>query len=300
MQNKLNQPHPFRSAKSVRRFGRQGRTKASLFQLNAAYFDANSNPPSTHGSPALQPSNTANPVDPDYDEGYSGSPRKASKRRLGDGSSKYQANKIAEEKPITTTGLDRWKRTFGIVRSSVTCLDEIEPSPGRDRASSEEFKEPIKSQAASVNDDDDSSDSEEAMIHAGRRDVRSSWGVFYPESTFRVVWELVGLLFLLIQALTTPFIIAFPITTDAAWDVFEVILDCFFMVDIGTSACVTLVVVCFNTGFYREGKLVMRRAEIAWNYLGSWLLLDLTATFPYTWVFNGCVGDNCSSVQKLC
>lgn len=53
---------------------------------------------------------------------------------------------------------------------------------------------------------------------------------------------------------------------------------------------------CFNTGFYREGDLVMQRGEIALNYLGSWFLLDLIATFPYNWVLNGCLGDSCASV----
>ena len=54
----------------------------------------------------------------------------------------------------------------------------------------------------------------------------------------------------------------------------------------------------FNTGFYREGAIVMTRTEIALDYLKSWLLLDLLASFPYSWVLDGCVGDGCNQVAE--
>lgn len=46
------------------------------------------------------------------------------------------------------------------------------------------------------------------------------------------------------------------------------------------------VVITFNTGFYRKGVVVMQRREIMRNYLKTWFVLDLLASFPYNWVFN--------------
>ena len=42
----------------------------------------------------------------------------------------------------------------------------------------------------------------------------------------------------------------------------------------------------FNTGFYRKGVVVMKRREIILNYLKTWFLLDLLASFPYSWFIN--------------
>lgn len=53
-------------------------------------------------------------------------------------------------------------------------------------------------------------------------------------------------------------------------------MDVSFMIDI---------VVTFNTGFYRKGYLVMKRKDIIKNYLKTWFILDLLASFPYSWVF---------------
>jgi len=45
-------------------------------------------------------------------------------------------------------------------------------------------------------------------------------------------------------------------------------------------------VITFNTGFYRKGVVVMQRREIMCNYLKTWFVLDLLASFPYHWVIN--------------
>jgi len=58
--------------------------------------------------------------------------------------------------------------------------------------------------------------------------------------------------------------------------VFETIIDVSFMID---------VIVTFNTGFYKKGYLVMKRKEIIKNYIKTWFILDILASFPYSWVF---------------
>lgn len=55
-------------------------------------------------------------------------------------------------------------------------------------------------------------------------------------------------------------------------------MDSCFMLDI---------VVTFNTGFYKKGYLVMKRKDIIFNYIKTWFILDLLASFPYSWVMEG-------------
>lgn len=45
------------------------------------------------------------------------------------------------------------------------------------------------------------------------------------------------------------------------------------------------IVVSFNTGFYKKGYLVLKRKQIVLNYLKTWFLIDLIASFPYSWFF---------------
>lgn len=40
----------------------------------------------------------------------------------------------------------------------------------------------------------------------------------------------------------------------------------------------------FNTGFYKRGNLIYNRTEICKNYIKSWFLIDLLASFPYNYV----------------
>lgn len=54
-------------------------------------------------------------------------------------------------------------------------------------------------------------------------------------------------------------------------------MDSCFMLDI---------VVTFNTGFYKKGYLVMKRKEIIINYIKTWFILDMLASFPYSWVMD--------------
>ena len=44
------------------------------------------------------------------------------------------------------------------------------------------------------------------------------------------------------------------------------------------------IVLAFNTGFYKKGYLVMKRREIVKNYLKTWFVLDILASFPYSWL----------------
>ena len=74
-----------------------------------------------------------------------------------------------------------------------------------------------------------------------------------------------------------PFRLCFNEEAAGGFKVFETIIDIIFLIDILFS---------FNTGFYKKGYLVMKRKEIVINYLKTWFLIDLVASFPYAWFFN--------------
>ena len=44
------------------------------------------------------------------------------------------------------------------------------------------------------------------------------------------------------------------------------------------------IVANFNTGFYKEGTLVMDRRDIVMSYLKTWFVPDLVSSFPFMWL----------------
>lgn len=77
------------------------------------------------------------------------------------------------------------------------------------------------------------------------------------------------------QAIVIPYRLCFEAEAEGYMVYVETTIDVCFMLDI---------LVQFNTGFYRQGKLINNRKEVVSNYLQSWFLIDLVASFPYNWV----------------
>ncbi len=129
-----------------------------------------------------------------------------------------------------------------------------------------------QSQASDADDDFD-----DRYIHliAAHSEINKAWGVIYPDATFKGVWDLFGLLFIIYQAILIPFRLCFNVDASGGILYLEDIMDITFMMDI---------IVTFNTGFYKKGYLVMKRKDIIKNYLKTWFWVDLIATFPYSWV----------------
>lgn len=102
--------------------------------------------------------------------------------------------------------------------------------------------------------------------------------VFHPESYLRMGWDVMMLLLITYQALTVPFYICFNEEYPLPMQDFEVLVNCLFFTDI---------LLCFNTGFYEKGSLVLKRRLIFKSYIKFWFWADLVATFPYTWLIEG-------------
>ena len=101
---------------------------------------------------------------------------------------------------------------------------------------------------------------------------RRFYEVWAPDSVFKSIWDVLGFIFIVYQSLLVPYRISFD--QEATGDIyyFELLQDVYFMTDI---------LVCFNTGAYIDGALVMRRKDSMLHYIKTWFLLDILASFPY-------------------
>jgi hypothetical protein len=81
------------------------------------------------------------------------------------------------------------------------------------------------------------------------------------------------------QAVAIPFKLCFDnsnsITDKSATYYIDMCIDIFFVLDM---------LFAFNTGFFKNGVLILNRKLIVVNYILSWFLIDLLATFPYVYV----------------
>lgn len=109
--------------------------------------------------------------------------------------------------------------------------------------------------------------------------------LFYPEGHFKMIWDVVITLALVVVCFKTPADIAFAIGT--SWnDMSNVVIDSLFMLDI---------LVIFNSAFYNANyDLIDKRNEIVQNYISGWFLIDLLAVIPIDVIV-----DAASSVNKL-
>ena len=122
-------------------------------------------------------------------------------------------------------------------------------------------------------------------------DSNRSRGVFRPDSNSHMLWDFFGFLVIFYQSIVVPYRICFDAPAEDGWYYLEFIMDVYFWSDIP---------VCFNTGIYIKGMLVMQRWKIIWNYLTGWFLLDVLASFPYALVIeNLIVQDSNSSLSSL-
>eukprot|EP00931_Biecheleriopsis_adriatica_P031469 TRINITY_DN18450_c0_g1_i2.p1 TRINITY_DN18450_c0_g1~~TRINITY_DN18450_c0_g1_i2.p1 ORF type:complete len:1235 (+),score=180.44 TRINITY_DN18450_c0_g1_i2:55-3705(+) len=90
-----------------------------------------------------------------------------------------------------------------------------------------------------------------------------------PHSWQRVIWDIFSIIVLAIDAFTLPVMLAWPSAEGAFAIRFKVSLlvsIVFWSLDI---------VVCFNTGFYSQGSLIVSRPRIAKRYLMTWFAFDI-------------------------
>ena len=111
-----------------------------------------------------------------------------------------------------------------------------------------------------------------------------------PRSPFRKTWDLFIITLVMYSAIAIPYYSAFS-TTEAGWQIgIDYTFDLLFVIDI---------VLNFFTAYYDKfGRLVANRQSIKHNYLRSWFVIDVLASFPFELAALA-VGDNLNNNSDI-
>mmetsp|Transcript_54758 Transcript_54758/g.127794 ORF Transcript_54758/g.127794 Transcript_54758/m.127794 type:complete len:761 (-) Transcript_54758:238-2520(-) len=99
-------------------------------------------------------------------------------------------------------------------------------------------------------------------------------GVVSPSGTYRMCWDLIGLLFILYDTIIIPLQVFEDLGRDSFTSTMDWVTLSFWTLDMFQS---------FFTGYFCEGVKVMDPRRIVCNYLKTWFILDLVVVGP-EWV----------------
>jgi CRP-like cAMP-binding protein len=102
--------------------------------------------------------------------------------------------------------------------------------------------------------------------------------VFMPESIFINFWNVIVSLLMIYTALIMPYRVSFIDTDDPNWEIVENVIDFLFFTDI---------LININLAYISEhdNTLIKSRKKIFFQYLKSWMIVDIIASFPQNLVF---------------
>jgi hypothetical protein len=120
----------------------------------------------------------------------------------------------------------------------------------------------------------DEEDLYEEQIIRLKNSEYNKW-ILHPESDIRTFIDGLSFVFLMIIAVYVPFMISFDVEPGINFQIFEVIMDIWFISEI---------VVNFFTGFYAKGSLIMNLNSIACNYVKGYLWIDCISSFPISFI----------------
>jgi hypothetical protein len=129
-----------------------------------------------------------------------------------------------------------------------------------------------------VDNYDDMQDEEEEEEFERENKVKNlhrSKYIIDPDNVFKTMWDLFGFFLILYTSIAVPYSLSFEVTPEGGWLAWQYVIDIFFIMDVLAS---------FNAGYFSKGILHMKRKDVTMNYLKGWFILDVFASFPYTWV----------------
>lgn len=98
--------------------------------------------------------------------------------------------------------------------------------------------------------------------------------ILHPSSKVRGYWNIVVAILLIYTATIMPFALAFIDSEPYdAWFLFDLVIDILFFIDV--------VVNCMTAFYDSGGQLVTSHGSIFFNYLKSWMIIDILACFPF-------------------
>lgn len=101
--------------------------------------------------------------------------------------------------------------------------------------------------------------------------------ILSPESKFKAFWNVVIILLLFYTGTVVPYRTAFVDTTSPEMQIFELIVDGLFVIDLFVN---------FVSAYENEDKKIeMSLSRITVNYVTGWFFLDLIACLPFQLIF---------------
>ena len=85
----------------------------------------------------------------------------------------------------------------------------------------------------------------------------TSYFMFSPNSSAKLLWDLIGFAIIIYQSVVSPYRLWFDVDAAGFFFVLETIIDIFFISDF---------ILNFNTGIYEKGMLVMKRSTVIYIY----------------------------------
>ncbi len=149
----------------------------------------------------------------------------------GEGTDNASTNKIAEEKQVTTANIDRWKRTFQSLKNTDKKPVNTEDSHDDDVNAFYNRSRSLKSQASILLEDQPRA-FEDIIEEMSLKQIHTSCWVINPDSKAKSCWDILAMLFVVILALVIPFKMAFLYDAALSWNIFENIIEIYFMIDI--------------------------------------------------------------------
>ena len=96
--------------------------------------------------------------------------------------------------------------------------------------------------------------------------------ILHPESQYRLFWDIVTALLVLVLIWLIPFYIGFNTWSSDTMNALSVFMDVWFICDVFLN---------FRTGFVDHGATIMDSNKIAKHYLKSWFIIDFFASVPW-------------------
>lgn len=145
----------------------------------------------------------------------------------------------------------------------------------RKRTTDEELEENLQYGASTVSLDP----------KQGALAIPTGWWIIHPNSAGRLKWDLLGVIFIAVEAFLVPLSLGFDVEPAPAW-----FWTCtgYFMCDLCSQ---------FSTGIYQHGCLVMKQNEIIKAYAKGFFLVDLCATLPWEHMFSG--GEDFGKIARI-
>ena len=97
-----------------------------------------------------------------------------------------------------------------------------------------------------------------------------------PGSYFRIIWDLLMLVFIGYMCIVTPFVLSFYTEISEGIEIFEYFICIVFAIDI---------LITFFSAYYEKSQLITSKSTIALRYIRSYFIIDLISCIPINTLF---------------